>query len=119
MTKVYFVRHAQPEDGRADDRAGPLTEEGRADTALVLRTLRDKASTYFIAIPINGVSIPSARQWNITKWPFKRMNSCGSRRRASTGARALFQKRWADHNWHKDGGSSLFEHAYIITLAIK
>ena len=51
MTKVYFVRHAQPEDGRADDRAGPLTEEGRADTALVLRTLRDKAIDVFYCNP--------------------------------------------------------------------
>lgn len=30
-TKVYFVRHAQPEHMWEDDRTRPLTEEGEAD----------------------------------------------------------------------------------------
>lgn len=29
MTKVYFVRHAQPEHDYLDDRTRPLTEEGK------------------------------------------------------------------------------------------
>ena len=29
MTRVYFVRHAQPEHDWEEDRTRPLTEEGR------------------------------------------------------------------------------------------
>ena len=29
MTKVYFVRHAQPEHEWEEDRTRPLTEEGK------------------------------------------------------------------------------------------
>ena len=31
MTKVYFVRHAQPEHDWEEDRTRPLTEEGVGD----------------------------------------------------------------------------------------
>ena len=30
MTRVYFVRHAQPEHEWEEDRTRPLTEEGKA-----------------------------------------------------------------------------------------
>ena len=33
MTKVYFVRHAQPEHDWEEDRTRPLTEEGKKDSA--------------------------------------------------------------------------------------
>lgn len=32
MTKVYFVRHAQPDFGWEDDRTRPLTTEGKEDS---------------------------------------------------------------------------------------
>ena len=31
MTRVYFVRHAQPEHEWEEDRTRPLTEEGKKD----------------------------------------------------------------------------------------
>lgn len=31
MTRIYFVRHAQPEHGHADDRTRPLTDEGKME----------------------------------------------------------------------------------------
>ena len=42
MTRVYFVRHAQPEHAHEDDRTRPLTAEGIADSKIVLETLKDK-----------------------------------------------------------------------------
>ena len=36
MTRVYFVRHAQPEHEWEEDRTRPLTEEGKKDSAIVL-----------------------------------------------------------------------------------
>ena len=46
MTNVFFVRYAQPVHSHADDRTRPLTEEGIADTKIVLKTL-----TFLIAAP--------------------------------------------------------------------
>ena len=37
MTRVYFVRHAQPEHDWKEDRTRPLTEEGKKDSAIVTR----------------------------------------------------------------------------------
>lgn len=42
MTKIFFVRHAQPVHSHEDDRTRPLTKEGLADSRLVLETLGDK-----------------------------------------------------------------------------
>ena len=42
MTKVYFVRHAQPEHDWEEDRTRPLTEEGKKDSEIVLEFLKDK-----------------------------------------------------------------------------
>ena len=42
MTKVYFVRHAQPKHYWKEDRTRPLTEEGKKDSASVLEYMKDK-----------------------------------------------------------------------------
>ncbi len=40
MTRVYFVRHAQPEHDWKEDRTRPLTEESKKDSAIVLEFLK-------------------------------------------------------------------------------
>ena len=35
MTKIFFVRHAEPDKSVKDDRTRPLTEQGLADTQYV------------------------------------------------------------------------------------
>ena len=51
MTRVYFVRHAQPEHDWEDDRTRPLTEEGKKDSAIVLGFLKDKKIDAFYCSP--------------------------------------------------------------------
>ena len=51
MTKVYFVRHAQPEHNWEEDRTRPLTEEGKKDSAIVLEFLKDKKIDAFYCSP--------------------------------------------------------------------
>jgi 2,3-bisphosphoglycerate-dependent phosphoglycerate mutase len=51
LTKVYFVRHAQPVHSYADDRTRPLTEDGIVDSKLVLQTLKDKKIDVFYCSP--------------------------------------------------------------------
>lgn len=51
MTRVYFVRHAQPEHDWKEDRTRPLTEEGKKDSAIVLEFLKDKKIDAFYCSP--------------------------------------------------------------------
>ena len=51
MTKVYFVRHAQPEHDWEEDRTRPLTEEGKKDSEIVLEFLKDKKIDAFYCSP--------------------------------------------------------------------
>ena len=51
MTRVYFVRHAQPEHDWKEDRTRPLTEEGKVDSAIVLEFLKDKKIDSFYCSP--------------------------------------------------------------------
>ena len=51
MTRVYFVRHAQPEHDWEEDRTRPLTEEGKKDSAIVLEFLKDKKIDAFYCSP--------------------------------------------------------------------
>ena len=55
MTKVYFVRHAQPDFAWEDDRTRPLTAEGKADSAVVVKFLKDKN----IVIGTHGTALSS------------------------------------------------------------
>ncbi|MDE5872707.1 MAG: histidine phosphatase family protein, partial [Lachnospiraceae bacterium] len=51
MTKIYFVRHAQPDSKWEDDRTRPLTDEGKQDAEIVLEFLRDKEIDVFYSSP--------------------------------------------------------------------
>lgn len=45
MTKIYFVRHAQPDTSSGYNPGFPLTEQGKRDALLVEDVLRDKGIT--------------------------------------------------------------------------
>ena len=51
MTKIYFVRHAQPDFNHVNDYTRPLTEEGMEDRKIVLETLKDKNIDAFYCSP--------------------------------------------------------------------
>lgn len=40
MTKIYFVRHAEPDKTVTDDRNRPLTAKGHEDTKFVYEILK-------------------------------------------------------------------------------
>ena len=42
MTRIYFVRHAQPKHDWEEDSTRPLTEEGMKDREVVVECLKDK-----------------------------------------------------------------------------
>ena len=51
MTRVYFVRHAQPDHDWEEDRTRPLTEEGKKDSVVVLEFLSNKKIDAFYCSP--------------------------------------------------------------------
>lgn len=108
MTRVYFVRHAQPVHSHADDRTRPLTEEGIADTSVVLETLKDKRIDAFYCSPYKR-SMDTIR--STAEYYGMEISTDERLRERENGENGnnhgMFQKRWADHTYHEDGGESI------------
>ncbi|NLC03408.1 MAG: histidine phosphatase family protein [Tissierellia bacterium] len=51
LTKIYFVRHAQPDFSIKDDMVRPLTEKGIRDSRKVTRALLDKDIEHIYSSP--------------------------------------------------------------------
>lgn len=108
MTKVYFVRHAQSDWRSVSDRERGLTAEGREDAHVVLEFLRDKQVDVFYCSPYQR-SLDTIREtadhFGLPILTDERLRE----REAAPGGncRELFEKRWADFDWHEPGGESL------------
>lgn len=114
MTKVYFVRHAEPVHSHADDRSRPLTEEGQRDAQIVLDTLRDKNIDAFYCSPYKRSidTIKSTAEYfgmQIITDERLREREKGKHGNDSSGRSPMemFRKRWADHSYHEQGGESI------------
>ena len=108
MTKVYFVRHAQPEHDHEDDRTRPLTAEGIADSRIVLEILKDKEINAFYCSPYKR-SISTIQE---TAEYYRRGITTDERLRErekglNGNGYGMFQKRWADLEYHEEGGESI------------
>lgn len=108
MATIYFVRHAQPEHSWKDDKTRPLTNEGIADSERVYEALKDIKLTYAISSPYkrsidtikycaesHGLKIDTDERFREREKGFNGNNF------------GMFQKRWADFDYHEDGGESL------------
>lgn len=108
MTKVYFVRHAQPEHNWKEDRTRPLTQEGKADASIVLSFLKDKIIDAFYCSPYKrsiDTIIEAADYFGKEIITDERLRE---REKGPNGNNyGMFQKRWADHEYHEEGGESI------------
>lgn len=108
MTKVYFVRHAQPKHDWKDDRTRPLTEEGKKDSAIVLEFLKDKKIDTFYCSPYKrslDTIVDTAAFFDKEIITDERLRE---REKGLDGNNhGMFQKRWDDHDYHEEGGESL------------
>lgn len=108
MTKVFFVRHAQPRHDHADDMTRPLTEEGMADAKIVLETLQDKGIDVFYCSPYKR-SMDTIREtadfYQMEIYTDMRLRE----REKGIGGNnhGMFQKRWENHDYHEEGGESI------------
>ena len=108
MTTVYFVRHAQSDWRGGSDRERGLTAEAMEDRRVVLDFLRDKPVDAFYCSPYRrslDTIRASAEHFGL---PIRTDERLREREAAPGGnCRELFQKRWADFDWHEPGGESL------------
>lgn len=108
MTKVFFVRHAQPVHAHSDDRTRPLTTEGIQDSAIVLETLKDKEIEAVYCSPYKR-SVDTIKQvaeyYNLEIQTDERLRE---REKGVDGNNTgMFQKRWENHDYHEEGGESI------------
>ena len=108
MTKIYFVRHAQPEHAWEDDRTRPLTEEGKSDSAIVLDFLNDKKIDVFYSSPYMRSVDTIADAATLFGKEIITDERLREREKGADGNNhGMFQKRWADHDYHEEGGESI------------
>lgn len=108
MTKVYFVRHAQPEHAWEDDRTRPLTEEGKRDCAIVLEFLKDKKIDKFYCSPYKRSMDTIADAATFFGKEIITDERLREREKGLGGNNhGMFQKRWANHDYHEEGGESI------------
>ncbi len=108
MTKVYFVRHAQPDHSWKDDRTRPLTEEGKKDSEIVSEFLKDKKIDVFYSSPYKRSMDTIADAAASLGKEIITDERLREREKGPDGNNHdMFQKRWADHDYHEEGGESI------------
>ncbi len=110
MTKIYFVRHAQPDSQWEDDRTRPLTDEGKQDAQIVLEFLRDKEIDVFYSSPYkrsyDTIAATAAFYGKeIITDERLRERKCGVE--GNMFSNGLLKKRWENNDFHEEGGESI------------
>lgn len=108
MTKVFFVRHAQPEHNWEDDRTRPLTREGKADSKIVLDFLKDKKIDAFYCSPYKRSMDTISDTADFFGMEIITDERLREREKGAEGNQyGMFEKRWNNHDYHEEGGESI------------
>lgn len=110
MTKIYFVRHAQPDFTWSDDLTRPLTAEGMRDRISVAETLKNVYLDFAISSPyLRSVKTieQAAEMHGLTIHIDERFRERGKGHNGNN--KKMFRKRWSDFDYHEVGGESLRE----------
>ena len=114
MTRVYFVRHAQSEHDREDERTRPLTAEGKEDAKAVLAFFRDteissgvKIDEFYCSPYQRSIDTIAEAAAFYGKEILTDERLRERQKGPSGNVYGMFQKRWADHDYHEEGGESL------------
>jgi len=112
MTKVYFVRHAQPNYENHDDMLRELTAKGLEDRKLVTRFLSDKNVDVVLSSPFQR-SIDTVRHFADTNGLEIGIVEDFRERRIDSvwieDFNGFCQKQWEDFNYKLSDGESLLE----------
>ena len=108
MTKVYFVRHAQPDESWKNDGTRPLTQLGLSDRASVADILMKYpidcfySSTYRRSYDTIALCAEKLKMDIQTDERFRERKGGVNSREVG-----MLQKRWADFNFCEPGGENL------------
>lgn len=112
MTRIYFVRHAEPDRNVHDDRTRPLTDEGLRDSLEVTRILKDKNIDFLMSSPYKR-SMDTIG--NLAQTLVKEIYTDDDFRERNAGIwhgenfLEYIEKQWSDFNYHIKDGESLNE----------
>lgn len=107
-TEVYFVRHAQPEHMWEDDRTRPLTDEGKRDTKIVLDFFKSKKIDVLYSSPYKRSFDTIADTAAFFEKKILTDERLREREKGINGNdHGMFEKRWADHDYHEENGESI------------
>lgn len=112
MTRIYFVRHAEPDRSVHDDRTRPLTDEGLRDSLEVTRILKDKNIDFLMSSPYKR-SMDTIG--NLAQTLGKEIYTDDAFRERNAGIwhgenfLEYIEKQWSDFNYHIKDGESLNE----------
>ncbi len=106
MTRVFFVRHAQPDNQWEDDRTRPLTPLGKEDSKLVASILSKFPIDVFYSSPYKRSKDTIAGCARIFKMEVHTDESFRERKSGENSGNFL-EKRWTDFNFCEKNGESL------------
>lgn len=108
MTRIYFVRHAQPKKIWQDERTRPLTEEGKADSKAVFDFLKDKKIDVFYSSPYQRSYDTISNAADYYGMEIITDDRLRERDKGADGNRhSMFEKRWEDLDYHEEYGESI------------
>jgi len=109
MTKVYFVRHAEPVHAHEDDRTRPLTAEGLFDRRIVLDTLKDKEIDVFYCSPYVRSMATIEEAAAFYEKEIHTDERLREREKGNEGNSSgnVLKQRWVDFSFHEEGGESI------------
>lgn len=107
-TRIYFVRHAQPDHNWIDDRTRPLSEEGKCDLPIVADFFKDKQIDLFYSSPYKRSMDTIADTAIFFKKNIITDERFRERKKGKNGNNyEVFEKRWSNHDFHEENGESL------------
>ncbi len=120
MTKIYFVRHAEPVHSWEDDKTRPLTQEGIEDSKKITTFFKNIHIDIFISSPYErsvGTILGSAEQRKMSIITDERLRE--RRARKSSNNFQMMRKRWADFNFCEEDGENLYsvQKRNMVTLS--
>lgn len=112
MTKVYFIRHAEPNYKNHDDASRELTEKGMRDRGLVTRFLKDKQIHHVFSSPYKR-AMDTVRDFaDRHHLPIEAIDDFRERRVDSGWIEdfaAFCKNQWNDFTYRYTDGESLLE----------
>ncbi len=108
MTKVYFVRHAEPQHAWSDDRTRPLTDEGLQDVLQVTEYFKTRNIDVFFCSPYKrSIQTIEAAAAYFDKEIIIDERLRERKKGPAGDDQGMLQKRWNDKDFSEEGGESI------------